>query len=58
MTFVRFMKSHKCYEIIPTSAKLVVFDVQLLVSIYKDMGKERGGSTFILVWVCGPKGQR
>ncbi|XP_072029498.1 5'-AMP-activated protein kinase subunit gamma-1-like isoform X5 [Amphiura filiformis] len=31
MTFVRFMKSHKCYEIIPTSAKLVVFDVQLLV---------------------------
>ncbi|XP_022099875.1 5'-AMP-activated protein kinase subunit gamma-1-like isoform X2 [Acanthaster planci] len=31
MTFVRFMKNHKCYEIIPTSAKLVVFDVQLLV---------------------------
>ncbi|XP_071803620.1 5'-AMP-activated protein kinase subunit gamma-1-like isoform X1 [Asterias amurensis] len=31
MTFVRFMKNHKCYEIIPTSAKLVVFDVQLRV---------------------------
>ncbi|XP_071959855.1 5'-AMP-activated protein kinase subunit gamma-1-like isoform X9 [Antedon mediterranea] len=31
LTFVRFMKAHKCYEIIPTSSKLVVFDTQLLV---------------------------
>ncbi|XP_072179451.1 5'-AMP-activated protein kinase subunit gamma-1-like [Diadema setosum] len=31
MTFVRFMKNHKCYEIIPTSSKLVVFDLKLLV---------------------------
>nr|XP_054767138.1 5'-AMP-activated protein kinase subunit gamma-1-like [Lytechinus pictus] len=31
MTFVRFMKNHKCYEIIPTSSKLVVFDAELLV---------------------------
>ena len=38
MTFVRFMKNHKCYEIIPTSAKLVVFDVQLLVRIPNKMG--------------------
>ncbi|XP_033116615.1 5'-AMP-activated protein kinase subunit gamma-1-like isoform X4 [Anneissia japonica] len=30
-TFIRFMKAHKCYEIIPTSSKLVVFDTQLLV---------------------------
>ncbi|XP_006824096.1 5'-AMP-activated protein kinase subunit gamma-1-like [Saccoglossus kowalevskii] len=29
--FVRFMKTHKCYDLIPTSSKLVVFDTQLLV---------------------------
>lgn len=28
---VKFFKSHKCYDLIPTSAKLVVFDTQLLV---------------------------
>lgn len=31
LTFVKFMKNHKCYEIIPTSSKLVVFDVSLRV---------------------------
>ncbi|PIK36649.1 putative 5'-AMP-activated protein kinase subunit gamma-1 isoform X6 [Apostichopus japonicus] len=31
LTFVKFMKNHKCYEIIPTSSKLVVFDVTLRV---------------------------
>ena len=29
--FVRFFHFHKCYDLIPTSAKLVVFDTQLLV---------------------------
>lgn len=31
MVFVKFFKWHKCYDLIPTSAKLVVFDTQLLV---------------------------
>lgn len=29
--FVKFFKFHRCYGLIPTSAKLVVFDTQLLV---------------------------
>ena len=29
--FVRFFHFHKCYDLIPTSAKLVVFDTHLLV---------------------------
>ena len=29
--YMRFMKSHKCYDIIPTSSKLVVFDTSLQV---------------------------
>ncbi|CAH0772666.1 unnamed protein product [Bemisia tabaci] len=29
--FVKFFKFHKCYDLIPTSAKLVVFDTQLFV---------------------------
>lgn len=29
--YVRFMKSRKCYDIIPTSSKLVVFDISLQV---------------------------
>lgn len=28
---MRFMKSHKCYDIVPTSSKLVVFDTALQV---------------------------
>ena len=28
---VKFFRFHKCYDLIPTSAKLVVFDTQLLV---------------------------
>lgn len=30
--YMRFMKSHKCYDIVPTSSKLVVFDTTLQVS--------------------------
>lgn len=29
--FVKFFTFHKCYDLIPTSAKLVVFDTHLLV---------------------------
>ncbi|KAH3716593.1 hypothetical protein DPMN_059317 [Dreissena polymorpha] len=29
--FAKFMRAHKCYDIIPTSAKLVIFDTQLNV---------------------------
>ncbi|XP_011502544.1 PREDICTED: 5'-AMP-activated protein kinase subunit gamma-2 isoform X2 [Ceratosolen solmsi marchali] len=29
--FIKFFKFHKCYDLIPTSAKLVVFDTHLLV---------------------------
>lgn len=31
--YMRFMRSHKCYDIVPTSSKLVVFDTTLQVSI-------------------------
>lgn len=34
---MRFMKCHKCYDIIPTSSKLVVFDTTLQV-------RRRGGT--------------
>lgn len=26
------MKAHKCYDLIPTSSKLIIFDTELLVS--------------------------
>ena len=31
LVFVKFMRAHKCYDLIPTSSKLVVFDTQLNV---------------------------
>lgn len=31
LIFVKFFRFHKCYDLIPTSAKLVVFDTQLQV---------------------------
>lgn len=31
LVFAKFMKAHKCYDLIPTSSKLVVFDTQLNV---------------------------
>lgn len=36
VVFGKFMRAHKCYDIIPTSAKLVIFDTQLNVSINID----------------------
>uniref|UniRef100_A0A667Z878 Protein kinase AMP-activated non-catalytic subunit gamma 2 n=1 Tax=Myripristis murdjan TaxID=586833 RepID=A0A667Z878_9TELE len=34
--YMRFMKSHKCYDIVPTSSKLVVFDTALQVKLKHD----------------------
>lgn len=31
--YMHFMKSHKCYDLIPTSSKLVVFDTTLQVHL-------------------------
>ncbi|KTG46069.1 hypothetical protein cypCar_00041043 [Cyprinus carpio] len=33
--YTRFMKSHRCYDLVPTSSKLVVFDTSLQVQIYE-----------------------
>lgn len=30
--YSKFMRAHKCYDLIPTSSKLVIFDTQLNVS--------------------------
>ena len=32
LVFNKFMRAHKCYDIIPNSSKLIVFDTSLLVS--------------------------
>ncbi len=36
--YTRFMKSHRCYDLVPTSSKLVVFDTSLQVeqNLYKN----------------------
>ena len=31
LVYAEFMRIHKCYDLIPTSSKLVVFDTELLV---------------------------
>lgn len=36
--FAKFMRAHKCYDLIPTSAKLVIFDTLLNVSIWSMSG--------------------
>lgn len=41
--YTTFMKSHRCYDLIPTSSKLVVFDTSLQV------GRGQGGQ----VWGWG-----
>ncbi len=38
--YALFMKAHKCYDLIPTSTKLVVFDTQLPVCRH----------TFVISW--------
>jgi len=32
LVFLRFLKSHTCYDVLPTSNKVVVLDTQLNVS--------------------------
>lgn len=32
LVYAKFMKAHTCYDLVPTSSKLVVFDTQLNVS--------------------------
>ena len=39
--YAKFMRAHKCYDLIPTSAKLVIFDTKLNVSI-SEVCKKRG----------------
>lgn len=34
LVYVKFFKCYRCYDLIPVSAKLVVFDTQLLVSYH------------------------
>ncbi len=43
MVFAKFMKAHKCYDLIPTSSKLVVFDTQLNVSPAAAAANDQGG---------------
>lgn len=37
--YTRFMKSHRCYDLVPTSSKLVVFDTSLQVKCFDAKGK-------------------
>ena len=41
LMFVRFVKSRTCYDVMPYSSKLVVFDTQLKVSRYSAMSLSR-----------------
>jgi len=34
LTYLRFLKLHTCYDVIPTSTKLVVFDTELNVRLH------------------------
>ena len=36
LVFAKFMRAHKCYDLVPTSSKLVVFDTQLNVRMTHD----------------------
>jgi hypothetical protein len=39
--YALFMKAHKCYDLIPTSSKLVVFDTQLPVRNFHFINRRR-----------------
>lgn len=49
--YMRFMKSHKCYDLIPTSSKLVVFDTTLQVHL-KCVLSSSTRTESKKVWVC------
>lgn len=34
LAFVQFLKSHSCYDLIPSSSKLVIFDTHLTVMVF------------------------
>lgn len=34
LAFVQFLKSHSCYDLIPNSSKLVIFDTHLTVMVF------------------------
>lgn len=36
LVFVKFMRAHKCYHVIPTSSKLIIMDLELNVSKKKN----------------------
>lgn len=38
--YTKFMKSHRCYDLVPTSSKLVVFDTSLQVKQKPSMQKQ------------------
>lgn len=39
VVYMNFMKSHRCYDAIPTSCKLVIFDTTLQVRLQLFKGK-------------------
>uniref|UniRef100_A0A671RTB8 Protein kinase, AMP-activated, gamma 2 non-catalytic subunit b n=1 Tax=Sinocyclocheilus anshuiensis TaxID=1608454 RepID=A0A671RTB8_9TELE len=47
--YMRFMKSHKCYDLIPTSSKLVVFDTSLQVHRFLCSSTRTESEK---IWVC------
>ena len=38
--FSNYLKCHTCYDIVPKSAKIVIFDTRLLVSAVNSYSKE------------------
>lgn len=55
--YMHFMMSHKCYDLIPTSSKLVVFDTTLQVhvlmfSVRKRKRKDLDIVFFFFIWLC------
>lgn len=42
--YTTFMKSHRCYDLIPTSSKLVVFDTSLQVGRARGAGLGLGAT--------------
>ena len=38
--FATYLKCHTCYDIVPRSGKIVIFDTRLLVSVFEYIGKK------------------
>lgn len=54
--YTSFMKSHRCYDLIPTSSKLVVFDTSLQVGEILFPSPFLGASGSIPLILSHPKG--